>query len=192
MITLPRLKAGDIVCTRDDSWLSKAIRWAERTPGEEASQASHVGVMYTSAKICEALWKTEIRPLKPTLDDRYVDIFRPNLFPSEVSDIKKKLRKWEGDQYGWWKIGLHGGDKLVANAIYATTGIQYSPRVFRWFGAMDKYPICSWVVGYAFETVLPNYFGIEPWAAQPDDIHDYCLLKVEAGLMEHVYRSEGW
>ena len=41
------------------------------------------------------------------------------------------------------------------------------------FVRMDKYPICSWVVAYAFEKVGASYFDIKPNAAAPDDIWDY-------------------
>ena len=189
-MSLPILKAGDIVCTHDDSWLSKAIRWSSETPGEDA-ESSHTGVMYDHSQVCEALWNVEIRELEPTLEERYVDIYRPQLTTSEMGIISCKLQEWEGEQYAWYKIGMHLGDTLVSKSV-GLFGINWSPYFFRRLCQMDDYPICSWVAGYAFESVEPNYFGVPPWAAQPDDIHDHCKAAWHAGTMERLYTSPGW
>tara|TARA_Y100000034_G_scaffold92071_1_gene111171 strand:- start:93 stop:539 length:447 start_codon:yes stop_codon:yes gene_type:complete len=148
--------------------------------------------MYSDTLICEALWKVKIQPLEPTLEDRFVDIFRPVFLPGEQYAMRKKLEKWEGEVYAWYKIFGHLGDATLSKGWYNLTGQIWSPYVCRRLFFMDKYPICSWVVAYAFEEIKKNYFNVPPWAAQPDDIHDFCIHMNEIGLMERVYTSPGW
>jgi hypothetical protein len=44
--------------------------------------------------------------------------------------------------------------------------------VFRRLADSGKYPICSWLVAHAFSKAGKN-FGVEPGAAEPDDIWDF-------------------
>jgi hypothetical protein len=49
---------------------------------------------------------------------------------------------------------------------------------------MDKYPICSWLVAYAYDAIGWD-FGVPPWVAQPDCIWDYCMAHPERWRVVH-------
>ena len=175
---LPELETGDIVCFGDRSWLSRAIRWLTRSRGEERTKCSHVGIMYDSERICEALARVEIHPVEPRLAEGWREIYRPiGLSLVQHEAIMEQCEYYRGKRYGWWKVLPQAADGLL--------GGRY---VFRRLLFIDNYPICSWVVSWVFERCVgKDFFGIEPNAANPDDIHDACG---DAERFELIFSTE--
>jgi len=89
-------------------------------------------------------------------------IYRPlRLDAAQRAAVVAKAREYLGREYGYFQLVGHFLDWFLQG-----------PYVFRRLTGSDDYPICSWVVAHAF-AVVGVTFGVEPGAAQPDDIHDY-------------------
>ena len=93
-----------------------------------------------------------------------VCIVRPKNIPRDVRvSIARVALGYTDRKYGWWKLALHFGDKLL-------NGAYFFRRLARW----KKYPICSFVVADSY--AAKGYtFGVAPGEAQPDDIWDYVM-----------------
>lgn len=165
----PELAPGDVVLTRSGGIVGWAIRVFTRRIGESRTRASHTGIIVEGgpierALIVEALSKVKRHPLW----ERYggarheVAVFRPlNLTDTDLAKVVAKAETYVGRKYGYLKILAHWADWILQGAY-----------VFRRLTNQDKYPICSWVVAYAFAEV-GRHFGVEPGAATPDDIWDF-------------------
>lgn len=163
------LAPGDVVLTRSGGIVGWAIRLFTRSIGESRTKASHTGIIVEGgpldgAIIVEALSKVK----RHRLWDRYagrnheVAVFRPlNLTPGELTKVIAKAETYVGRRYGYLKILAHWLDWVLQGAY-----------VFRRLAAQDRYPICSWVVAYAFAEA-DKHFDVEPGAATPDDIWDF-------------------
>ena len=136
--------------------------------------------------ICEALWTVKIQPLPPRLVTGHRELWRCNdINQGGRLHLAGKAGDYYGRRYGWWKNAAQAGDGLLGKLFGGR------PYIFRRLCRMDEYPICSWLVAHAFAecSVGPHlvqrggrhieeseyYFGIEPNAASPDDIHDCCV-----------------
>ena len=189
----PDLQSGDIVFFSSQhvpglgGWLSRAIAWfTSRANAEPPTQATHVGMMRDPLRVCEALRHVTIQPLAARLEGNWIEIYRPFILLHDSARssalrgcLTSKCDKWEGRKYGWWKN--------IAQALDGLIGERY---VFRRLCRLKQYPICSWLVAYAFETCVArvaklleipdaawpheHFFGVPPNAATPDDIHDAC------------------
>ncbi len=164
------LKPGDIFLTKGPGLISRLIRFFSRSIGESRTKVNHVGVVVTEgslrfAEIVEAvsvvrrcrLWEYYGPPAKDA-----VAIFRPRSLTSEdVSVIVATAERQVGKKYGIGKLAAHLLDWLLQGAY-----------VFRRLTDNGDYPICSWLVAHAFAEAGKN-FGVEPGAAEPDDIWDF-------------------
>ncbi len=164
------IKPGDVVLTRGKGFLASAIRFFTRRVGEKRTKVNHVGVVVkegslTTCCIVEALkkvcyhklWKQYGPPSRSS-----VAIYRPvNLTEEEINIIVNEALEQVGKTYGYFKILAHLLD-------WSLFGVYFFRRLFR----NNKYPICSWLVAHAFSKA-DKHFGVEPGAAQPDDIWDF-------------------
>jgi hypothetical protein len=161
----------DIFFTRGEGFISKAIRVCTRSKGEPKTVVNHVGAFVrmgnvATADVIEALATVKCHTLMDQYwgSDDQVAVFRPRgLMESQRKIIVSKLYQYEGRRYGYAKLVTHLLD-------YALNGAY----VFRRLTSSDNYPICSWVVAQAFSHASLN-FGVEPGAATPDDIWDFCV-----------------
>jgi hypothetical protein len=165
------LQPGDVMLTRSRGIVGWAISAFTRHFGESRTKATHTGVVVDGgpiqeAVIVEALSKVE----RHRLWDRYAEgnrdvaIFRPlNISPQEIGKVVAKAESYVGRKYGYLKLLAHWADWLLQGAY-----------VFRRLTTQDNYPICSWVVAYAFAAADKD-FGVEPGAATPDDIWDFVI-----------------
>jgi hypothetical protein len=163
------LSPGDVVLTRSGGIVGWAIRVFTRRIGESRTRASHTGIIVQggpleSAVIVEALATVKRHPLW----GRYggagheVAVFRPlNLTDADLAKVVAKAETYVGRRYGYLKLLAHWADWVLQGAY-----------VFRRLTNQDEYPICSWVVAYAFAEA-EKHFGVEPGAATPDDIWDF-------------------
>jgi hypothetical protein len=170
------LEPGDIFLTRGKGWLSKAIRFFSRTIGESRTKVNHVGVVVNEGDLghCEVvealskvrkhtLWK-QYGPPK----DTQVAVYRPtNLIPEQIETIVAEANEQVNKTYGYFKVVGHLLDWCLGGAY-----------VFRRIFRNGKYPICSWLVAHAYAKVGKT-FGVEPGAADPDDIWDFVTTEPE-------------
>lgn len=164
-----QLEPGDIFLTRGDSFISKAIRFFSRSGGESRTMVNHVGLVTESgsmydATIVEALSKVKRRKMSSyaTSKSTEVAVYRPkNLTYEQRKAIVDRANGYVGASYGYIKIVAHLLDWFLGGRYF-----------FRRIAAMDKYPICSWVVSYAYLDAGLT-FGVEPGSASPDDIWDW-------------------
>ena len=162
---------GDIFLTCGSSFISRAIRFFSRSGGESRTMVNHVGIVVeagdsTNAVIVEASTKVVKRSFyayrrSPTT---MVAVYRPtNVSDGEIHTICAAADRYVGATYGYLKIVAHFLDWCL--------GGRY---VFRRIAAMDRYPICSWVVAQAYADAGLN-FGVPAGSADPDDIWDFCV-----------------
>jgi hypothetical protein len=158
----------DIFFTRNPTFLSRVIRWAEREPGEAKSEASHVGAIVSNGPLkkvycIEALKKVRYHSLWSRYRGRgTMTVYRPkNIEPDDVEEILWGLRRHVGDSYGYLKIGLHFLRKLTGNRNWLKLSV------------LDRYPICSYLVATEFEAQGYD-FGVKGRLATPDDMLDFC------------------
>lgn len=190
----PDLQAGDIVFFSAQhkpglgGWLSRAIAWmTARKNAEPPTMATHVGIMRDPIHICEALKRVTIQPVSERIAGNRIEIYRPFILLKNTARssalrgcLTKKCGRWEGRQYGYLKI--------LAQALDGLLGEAY---LFRRLCFMKRYPICSWLVAFAFEQCVGRirklfgiendpdwsadpFFGVPTKAATPDDLHDAC------------------
>jgi hypothetical protein len=164
------LKPGDIFLTRGPGLLSRLIRFFSRSIGESRTKVNHAGLVVKegslrTAEIVEAvaavrrcrLWEHYGPPAKDA-----VAVFRPlNLTVEQVPVIVSTAERQVGKQYGIGKLVAHLLDWSLLGAY-----------VFRRLANSGDYPICSWLVAHAYAEAGKD-FGVEPGAADPDDIWDF-------------------
>lgn len=163
------LLPGDIVLFANRSWISRTICWFERSPGEAPSVFSHVGAMVDPRRLCEALWTVKVHDVVPRVAlycraGGTVEVWRDKTLTEAMRHgVSSKLLTYRGRRYGPLKIVAHGLDRLLGGAY-----------MFRRLCRMDRYPVCYWVVTYAYDYVQRG-FGVDPAICVPDDIHDACV-----------------
>lgn len=164
-----QLEPGDIFLTRGNSFVSRAIRFFSRGGGESRTMVNHVGLvtepgtMY-DATIVEASSKVVRRTMSAYAlsKNTEVAVYRNMRLTNEQREaIVARANGYVGASYGYVKIVAHLLDWLLGGRYF-----------FRRFAFMDRYPICSWVVAYAYLDAGLT-FGVEAGQASPDDIWDW-------------------
>jgi hypothetical protein len=165
-----QLEPADIFLTPGSGLVSRAIRFFSRRFGERRTKANHVGVVAAGGSFDEAVVVEALQQVaEHRLASRYgqtgtsqVAIYRPRrLAPAECAAVVTKARSYVGRDYGYLQLVGHFLDWFLQGAY-----------VFRRLTGSDDYPICSWLVAHAYKAA-GVHFGVEPGAAQPDDIHDF-------------------
>ena len=174
-----QLEPGDIFLTKSTNIISRLIRYFSRSVGEDHTQVNHVGVVVEggtqdTAVIVEANRKVERRSMAAYArsTSTKVAVYRAErLTTAERDIIVAASNDYVGRSYGYFKIVAHWLDWFFG-------GVFFFRRIFR----MDKYPICSWVVAFAYDKAGYR-FGIAPEGASPDDIWDW-VIDPENGYVE--------
>jgi len=180
-----QLLPGDIFLTKGDSFVSRAIRFFSRSGGESRTEANHVGLVVgagneVTAPIVEALTKVKRRTMKSysASKNTEVAIYRPlGLSDVELDAIVERAEGYVGASYGYLKLVTHMIDYFLGGRYVA-----------RRLTNSDNYPICSWVVAYAYSDAGLT-FGVAPGAASPDDIMDYCVAHPNKYKVVHPMRK---
>lgn len=160
------LELGDIVGVRSKGLLSWGIALGSCSIGEKPTRLSHVGLItrggnWENALITEALTTVVERPLK-VYDGVKMVIYSPITTLSKRAILINQALRYKGRKYGWFKLIPHFLD-FCLNGAY----------VFRRLCLIDRYPICSWLVGHCYSHISFT-FGKPLNALQPDDIDDFC------------------
>ena len=164
------LEPGDVFLTRGNAFISRAIRFFTRGVGEKRTRVNHVGLVVEAGDLKETIVVEALSVVRrhrlwhrygPPKEDLVAIHRATNLTPDEVKMIVATAEEQVGKKYGYLKIVLHFLDWLLLGAY-----------VFRRLVPDNKYPICSWVVAYAFSKADKN-FGVAPGVATPDDIWDF-------------------
>lgn len=163
------LKPGDIVFERSGSWIGRTIRWFSRRPGEPETWANHVGLILEPGRMIEALWSVVISEFIP--GPAYEVWRKRDLSSVQRTAVVDRALLYKGKKYGVLKIVAHALDAFVTKLRGKET--FFIRRLCR----MDRYPICSWLVAWAYLSGAGLKFGIEPEYAGPDDIHDFVTRK---------------
>lgn len=166
-----RLEPGDIFLTQGTSFVSRAIRVLTRNVGESRTEVNHVGVVTQTgsektAVIVEASSKVIRRTMASyaTSKSTKVAIYRrSSLHNEEEFAIVNAANRYVGAKYGYLKIVAHFLDWCLGGVYF-----------FRRMAFMDNYPICSWLVAYAYQNAGLG-FGVAANAASPDDIWDWVI-----------------
>jgi len=163
-------QAGDIVLFRGKSWLSRTIRFHTREKGERISIFNHVGIMIDDHYLVEALRKVERTSINDAINDntQLIAVFRNNhLDYSDKHQLSLYAQRQVGKKYGYLKILGHAGDYWLSRIL--RTEVTWMRKLFR----NGRYPICSWLVAYAYARVCGKEFNeTHPSYCQPDDIAD--------------------
>ncbi len=171
------LQPADVILTRSKTLLGSLIRFFTRRFGESRTKVNHAGVVVEggaaqSAVVVEALAFVRRQRLWARYGNsrRYeVSVFRPrDISGEDVAKIVGSAEKDVGQKYGWLMVAAHLLDWTLLGAY-----------VFRRLIRAEDYPICSWLVAWAYQKAGRN-FGVPPAAASPDDIWDYVRGHPEA------------
>jgi hypothetical protein len=166
------LRCDIVLVRKKGAFLSTAIRFFEAMKDNKSAIASHTGLITKSGVNLDA---TITEALPHVVEHKLVDeygsdpkaelcVFRPlNLTDADERMIIAKAESYVGDGYGYAKLLAQLADDLLG-----------SPYLFRRLCRIDNRPICSYVVGAAFNAVGLN-FGVPYRAVSPDDIWDFCI-----------------
>jgi len=175
------LKKGDIVLFHGSGWLSAAIRRFSTSPGEKRPTVfNHVGIIVgdgsdgTGGTMVEALStvrRTDFTQRMNEAGQRIMVARKIGLTNQDRNSLALYAQGQVGRKYGYGKIAAHFGDwalgQILRTDIYA----------FRRITGSGRYPICSWVVAFAYHRALWEFcfHSIQPEYCQPDDIGDDIL-----------------
>lgn len=184
---------GDVFFTRSSSLLGKLIRWAEKDPNEpNGVWANHVGVVVEHgwivppevddyprlrlAWVVESLWKTQLWAWWPNHeqeDGNEIRVYRRRVItPTQVDHVVFRAKSFVGRTYGWWKLFAHLFDRIVFRGKKTVSNAMFA----------DQRPICSYTAAKAFAAAGIS-FGMQPEAADPDEMMDYCEQSSEWNLV---------
>jgi hypothetical protein len=168
--TLQPLEPCDLLFVRGSSWFARAILRATRAWGEEPTLISYVALVVAGgpaeeAVIVEAVGRVRrgrLARFYAGREDRLSLARHRSLTADQRRRILARSHRLEGRFYGYGKLPLH-----LLNAVLC------GRRVFRRL-ARSPLPICSWHVVKSFAAGGVR-FGVPAWAAQPDDLWDWCM-----------------
>lgn len=168
------ISAGDIICVRGAGWLSDGIAKAEYPKGEPTGQsATHVGLFIAGDPwpiVIEALNRVKTNPLYVTISQALhaYALHDESLDDRERAAIVAKACTFSADDYGYLD--------LLAQRLDATFSTTWWTD--RMGGLLSHFPICSYVVGAAYQEVGLN-FGVDTASVRPSDILSFALYHSE-------------
>jgi len=136
-------------------------------------------MMMNELTVLEALTTVKKHPLAEIKDAFQVWRHTGLQFYERVY-VRDAALEYLGRSYGPLKLGLHALDGLIHKAIGKDVFL------FRRMALMKPYPICSWVVTWAYFNGANYQFSVHPNHADPDHIHDHVT---QSGHWEMVYEQ---
>lgn len=175
-MTMLRLLPCDILLTASPGWFGRAIRWAQRSPGEAPSYASHAGLIvaggpWDCALVSEAIGRgVAVRTLHPYARGRdRVKIIRPLNIPARDLDAILHAAYAVTDKrtrYGFHQLLLHLGDSALSRA--RGREVVFFRRAIR----SGAFTTCARHVAECYAKAGYD-FGVSVDACSPDHIDDY-------------------
>jgi hypothetical protein len=162
---MPHLFPADIVLTRGEGWMSKAIRWfGARKSG--SSRVNHAAGAIDSRLVIESLNRVKVRDFWKAYADTPLCVWRFRRFTmDERNTISDLLLDHDSEGYGWGKIGLLALDSLIPGQHYPFS---------RWLG-VSHFKVCSNLLAYSYTKATgKNWFGLNWRSVTPDAIDDFC------------------
>jgi hypothetical protein len=162
-----QLLRGDVVLTRSDSWLARAIR---AVAGQAYSHTAIVskGGFVDIARIVESDKRIRQGGLLEHHARDFVNVWRPlNVDDDTVDAIVSLCEARIGEPYGVGEFFTQLPDAILRKLI--GRNIVAARRLNRMIPGTQ----CSGLIAGAFSQLSLN-FGVEPYAATPQDIDRYC------------------
>lgn len=162
---------GDVILTGGNALISRIIRWITQARGQSKTIKNHAGIAVSKNTYIEALTTVRRHDYNHLINlNTDIEVWRKvDLIDDQKENIVLRASDYVGRLYGPQKIVLHAFDgllgKIFAKDVY----------LFRKLGFMDRYPICSWVVSYAYDFVGYQFLNKDPKYATPDCIHDHLV-----------------
>jgi hypothetical protein len=160
------LEVGDVVLTAGNSWLGRAIRWAERSRGEAATRINHAAICVAAPDVIVEADK--VVRMGSVWDYHYEDdvvVWRPtNLTPAERLTLSAVAISRVGEKYPARQLFAHLFDNKILN------GSNFARR---WIGN-EAGRVCSGLVARAFKQINRD-FGVAEYAASPDAMDDFAV-----------------
>jgi hypothetical protein len=160
------LEVGDVVLTAGNSWLGRAIRWAERTRGEAPTRINHAAICVAAPDVIVEADKVVRRG--SVWDYHYEDdvvVWRPtNLTDVERLTLAAVAVSRIGEKYPARQLLAYLVDNKVLNGRNV---------VRRWIGN-EAGGVCSRLVARCFKQIRRD-FGVPEYAASPDAMDDFAL-----------------
>ena len=171
MVPEIEMKPGDVVLFHGSGWLSSAIRRFSQSPGEKRPAVfNHVGIAIDGGRLVEALSHVVVSSLDKRAHEAGQKIMvarRSSLVDTERAALALYASRQVGRNYGWGKIAAHAGDYWLS--VLRGKSVFF----FRRATLGGRYPICSWIVAFAYAKAVGVWFNeIAPNFAQPDDVGD--------------------
>ena len=169
-------KAADIVLTRKKrTIIGRLIRHFQTTRSDTTKTIfEHVGMMINGFQLIEALHRVKINELSRQYKKRKYDYLiarRIDLTDSDREFLKRGSLAYHGKRYGYIKLFMHFLDHAVGRIC------RKDIFFFRKITKSNKYPICSWLVAWVYDTKEIKFNNVTKESCQPDDIADDILLR---------------
>lgn len=175
-----RTRAGDIVLTTSNSWISKAIRYFTRLPGEPKTRFSHAEIVVLGGllEVAEVVSADGAgirrRLITPYHQGKRAVIYRPTVPIEARQAAVKKALEMVGRKYPIWRLFMHLLDRLLLGAF-----------LFRRIGRTAHNPECAALVALAYYPSIA-FSNVPWWAVSPDDIDDHAIAIGYGGVFDGV------
>lgn len=168
---IPNLLAGDLILTRDNTILSKGIRFFEKLMTKK-SRFSHAAISLGGRMIIEALWEVQINKIEK-YEDKEILIYR---YLNLTSDQRSQLMNWymlrAGNNYPIWRIPLNAFDSVISF-------IRRKPTFFFTRAAgLEHFTECAQLFQLGFEKIIGNVGFSADWKSVTPDILDDDFAKL--------------
>jgi hypothetical protein len=162
------LKPADVGFSHGRAWYSRIIRWATRHRTEPPTYTNHTFGLGRDLAVVEALSAVTATSLDLWQPSQEFEVFRHLTLPYKTrTQVARRAESYIGNVYGGLKIVPHLLDgllgKVAATDVYAFRRLCFLPR----------YPICSWLWGWAYTHFQIPLSACDVRYASPDDQHDY-------------------
>lgn len=190
---LPKYFCGDILLTRSDKFVSRAIRWFGQLQTGEANW-SHAAMVLDGQSVIESLWRIRIRPIEKYKTEKYI-IYRIPIAHVDRDILHMRMQQMAGNSYGITKIPLFALDGF---ASWINRLIFKAPKPCFFFTktfGVTSFQVCSQFVVYCLHhftghRLLDAGGAVVDWrTVSPDYLED--LLKLPHNAAKIVPAARG-
>lgn len=181
--------SGDIILTRNGTWLSKTIRWVTKLQTGKADY-SHAAVGLGRGLVIEALWKITIGDIKKYAGQE-IQIWRLPLTDEQRRKFEFGMMQTAGGAYGLTKLPLFALDAFATQF----SKLWKAKKPCFWFTStfgITNIPVCSQLVVWGIQKFAGFDFLDEArldvnWkSVSPDYLQD--LLNLPANKAELIFQ----